>query len=82
MSSKTWPREPRWRDEAASLRDMPVIFRFGSFEPVAHFELLGDMYDRPFLRQAVAEHCASTSDHAGPLWSALNLSTWRETFRC
>jgi asparagine synthase (glutamine-hydrolysing) len=41
-----------------------------------------DMFDRVFLRQAVAEHRAGTHDHTELLWTALNLSTWRETFRC
>ena len=41
-----------------------------------------DMFDRAFLRQAVAEHRAGTHDHSELLWTALNLATWRETFRC
>ncbi|MGH9349375.1 MAG: asparagine synthase (glutamine-hydrolyzing) [Vicinamibacterales bacterium] len=41
-----------------------------------------DVFDRPVLRRLVAEHRSGTRDHAELLWTALNLCTWRETFRC
>jgi asparagine synthase (glutamine-hydrolysing) len=41
-----------------------------------------DCFDRPTLRRLIAEHRAATHDHSELLWTALNLSTWRETFRC
>ena len=41
-----------------------------------------DVFDRSVLRRLVAEHRAGTHDHSELLWTALNLCTWRETFRC
>lgn len=41
-----------------------------------------DIFERPVLRRAVKEHRAGTHDHSELLWTALNLSTWRQAFRC
>jgi asparagine synthase (glutamine-hydrolysing) len=41
-----------------------------------------DLFDREAVRRLVAEHRAGTHDHSELLWTALNLGTWRETFRC
>jgi asparagine synthase (glutamine-hydrolysing) len=41
-----------------------------------------DVFDRPTLRRLIAEHRSGASDHAEILWTALNLVTWREAFRC
>ncbi len=41
-----------------------------------------DVFDRAVLRRLVAEHRAGAQDHSELLWTALNLCTWRETFRC
>ena len=41
-----------------------------------------DVFDRAVLRRMVAEHRSGAQDHSELLWTALNLSTWRETFRC
>lgn len=40
------------------------------------------VFDRTVLRRIVAEHRSGTHDHSELLWTALNLCTWRETFRC
>lgn len=42
----------------------------------------GDYFDRPMLRRAIAEHRSGVHDHSELLWTALNLHTWREAFRC
>jgi asparagine synthase (glutamine-hydrolysing) len=41
-----------------------------------------DVFDRPVLRRLITEHRANVRDHSELLWTALNLCTWRETFRC
>jgi len=41
-----------------------------------------EVFDRAALRRLVDEHRAGTCDHSEVLWTALNLCTWRETFRC
>jgi asparagine synthase (glutamine-hydrolysing) len=41
-----------------------------------------DVFDRRALRRIVDEHRSGARNHAELLWTALNLSTWRETFRC
>lgn len=41
-----------------------------------------DVFDRGVLRRLVAEHQSGTRDHSELLWTALNLSTWRQTFGC
>jgi asparagine synthase (glutamine-hydrolysing) len=41
-----------------------------------------DIFDRAVLRRLIAEHRAASHDHSELLWTALNLSTWREAFRC
>jgi asparagine synthase (glutamine-hydrolysing) len=40
-----------------------------------------EVFDRAALRRFVAEHRAGARDHSELLWTALNLATWRETFR-
>jgi asparagine synthase (glutamine-hydrolysing) len=40
-----------------------------------------DVFDRTELRRLICEHGAG-KDHSEILWTALNLVTWRETFRC
>ena len=40
------------------------------------------MFDRAVLRRLVTEHRSGAHDHSEFLWTALNLCTWRETFRC
>jgi len=39
-----------------------------------------DVFDRTALRRLVDEHRSGAHDHSELLWTALNLSTWRETF--
>jgi asparagine synthase (glutamine-hydrolysing) len=41
-----------------------------------------DIFDRAVLRRIVAEHRSGAQDHSELLWTALNLSTWRDTYRC
>jgi asparagine synthase (glutamine-hydrolysing) len=41
-----------------------------------------EVFDRGFLRRLVSEHKRGTHDHSEILWTALNVCTWRETFRC
>ncbi|HEY7497063.1 MAG TPA: asparagine synthase (glutamine-hydrolyzing) [Vicinamibacterales bacterium] len=41
-----------------------------------------DVFDRPALTRLIAEHRSGARDHSEFLWTALNLCTWRETFRC
>jgi asparagine synthase (glutamine-hydrolysing) len=41
-----------------------------------------DVFDRAALRRLIGEHRGGAADHSELLWAALNLSTWRETFRC
>jgi asparagine synthase (glutamine-hydrolysing) len=41
-----------------------------------------DLFDRAVLRRIVSEHRSGAQDHSELLWTALNLVTWRETFRC
>jgi asparagine synthase (glutamine-hydrolysing) len=40
-----------------------------------------DVFDRIALRRMVTEHREGTRDHSELLWTALNLSTWRDVFR-
>lgn len=40
------------------------------------------LFDRAALRRIVGEHRSGARDHSELLWTALNLHTWRETFRC
>ena len=40
------------------------------------------VFDRTVLRRLVHEHRAGRHDHSEVLWTALNLSTWREAFGC
>jgi asparagine synthase (glutamine-hydrolysing) len=40
-----------------------------------------DTFDRGVLRRFVREHRSGTRDHSELLWTALNLATWRDTFR-
>ena len=40
-----------------------------------------DVFDNGVLRRLIAEHRGG-ADHSETLWTALNLVTWRETFRC
>src|SRR5687768_16469652 len=39
-------------------------------------------FDRPTLRRLVDEHRDGLHDHSEMLWTALNLATWRDAFRC
>ena len=41
-----------------------------------------DVFDRRVLRRLVTEHRSGAQDHSEVLWTALNLTTWRETFHC
>ena len=41
-----------------------------------------DVFNRDMLRRLVAEHRDGARDHSEVLWTALNLVTWKETFRC
>ena len=41
-----------------------------------------DVFDRAVLRRAVAEHRQGGRDHSELLWTALNLATWRDAFKC
>jgi asparagine synthase (glutamine-hydrolysing) len=41
-----------------------------------------DLFDRAALRRTIDEHRSGARDHAELLWTALNLVTWRETFKC
>ena len=41
-----------------------------------------DIFARPVLKRLVNEHRRGTHDHSEMLWTALNLATWRETFKC
>jgi asparagine synthase (glutamine-hydrolysing) len=41
-----------------------------------------DLFDRTTLRRLVAEHRDGVQDHSELLWTALNLTMWREAFRC
>jgi asparagine synthase (glutamine-hydrolysing) len=41
-----------------------------------------DVFDRTVLKKLIAEHRGGTHDHSELLWTALNLATWREAFRC
>jgi asparagine synthase (glutamine-hydrolysing) len=41
-----------------------------------------EIFDRAVLRRLIDEHRAGTHDHSEMLWTALNVHTWRETFRC
>lgn len=38
--------------------------------------------DRSTLRSLVSEHRSGSHDHSELLWTALNLTLWREAFRC
>jgi hypothetical protein len=39
------------------------------------------IFDRRVLQRYVDEHRSGSRDHSELLWTALNLTTWRETFR-
>lgn len=39
-------------------------------------------FDRKVLGRLVQDHRSGAHDHSEILWTALNLSTWRETFHC
>ncbi len=41
-----------------------------------------DIFDRKELARLVEEHRGGTHDHSELLWTALNLVTWREAFKC
>jgi asparagine synthase (glutamine-hydrolysing) len=41
-----------------------------------------EVFDRATLRRLVDEHRRGDRDHSEILWTALNLATWREAFRC
>ena len=41
-----------------------------------------DIFDRTVLRRMIAEHRQGAHDHSELLWTALNLSTWRDVFGC
>ena len=41
-----------------------------------------DVFDREVLRRLVAEHRSGQHDHSELLWTALNVATWRDAFRC
>lgn len=41
-----------------------------------------EVFDRSVLRRLITEHRSGVKDHSEILWTALNLSTWREAFRC
>jgi asparagine synthase (glutamine-hydrolysing) len=41
-----------------------------------------DIFDRTVLRGIVAEHRQGAEDHSELLWTALNLVTWRNVFKC
>lgn len=41
-----------------------------------------DIFDQAALARLIREHRAEEADHSEMLWTALNLATWRETFRC
>jgi asparagine synthase (glutamine-hydrolysing) len=41
-----------------------------------------DVFDRDLLRRLVAEHRTGQHDHSELLWTALNVATWRDAFRC
>jgi asparagine synthase (glutamine-hydrolysing) len=40
-----------------------------------------DIFDGAVLRRLIGEHRSGARDHSELLWTALNLTTWRETFR-
>ena len=40
-----------------------------------------EMFDGSVLRRLIAEHRSGARDHSEILWTAMNLTTWRETFR-
>jgi asparagine synthase (glutamine-hydrolysing) len=41
-----------------------------------------DVFDRSVLGRIITEHRTGVRDHSEVLWTALNLATWRDTFRC
>jgi asparagine synthase (glutamine-hydrolysing) len=41
-----------------------------------------DVFDRAYLRRLVTEHVNGQHDHSELLWTALNVATWRDAFRC
>jgi len=41
-----------------------------------------DVFDRAYLRRLVNEHLQGQNDHSELLWTALNVATWRDAFRC
>ncbi len=41
-----------------------------------------DVLDRQVLQRLIGEHRCGARDHSELLWAVLNLSTWREQFRC
>jgi asparagine synthase (glutamine-hydrolysing) len=43
---------------------------------------VADVFDRAVLRRIIAEHRQGSHDHSELLWTALNLATWREIYKC
>jgi asparagine synthase (glutamine-hydrolysing) len=41
-----------------------------------------DVFDRRYLRRLVTEHTSGQHDHSELLWTALNVTAWRDAFRC
>lgn len=41
-----------------------------------------DVFDRIVLRKMITEHRGNTHDHSELLWTAMNLATWRDAFKC
>jgi len=41
-----------------------------------------EMFDGGVLRRVIGEHRSGAHDHSELLWTALNLSVWREVFHC
>ena len=65
----------RWR--AGSARDDGLGARLRALPDARR----ADVFDRTALAALIAEHRGGTHDHSELLWTALNLATWRETFR-
>jgi len=41
-----------------------------------------DVFDRRVVRQLTEEHRSGTTDHSELLWTVLNVSLWRDMYRC
>jgi hypothetical protein len=41
-----------------------------------------DVFEKGVLGRLIGEHRSGSRDHSEVLWTALNLATWREAFRC